>query len=140
MASKILLVFLTQAAFLAFGLSAGAVDLSDDYIAGEWVIGEFPCSDQDAEHLRFDENGTVTDTARGKVHAIGFWHLDAALGVVDLHLVASPAFFDDKFSNTKDTYGLYHILLFPLDAKADGFDGVGRLGDQTQKDKFTRCK
>ena len=24
--------------------------------------------------------------------------------------------------------------------KPDGFDGVGRLGDQTLKDKFTRCK
>ena len=104
------------------------------------MIGEFACSDQDAERLRIEENGTVTDTTSGKVNAMGFWHLDAALGLVDLHLVASPAFFDDKLINTKDTDGLYHILIFPLDVKAGGFDGVGRLGDQTLKDKFTRCK
>jgi hypothetical protein len=140
MASRILLVFLIQVAFLALGVSAGAVDLADDYIAGEWAIGEVACSDRDAERLHIDENGTVTSTTSGKVQAMGFWHLDAALGLVDLHLVASPSFFHDKLSNTKDTYGLYHILLFPLDVKADGFDGVGRLGDQTIKDSFTRCK
>ncbi|MDJ0847707.1 MAG: hypothetical protein QNK04_04900 [Myxococcota bacterium] len=134
-------VLLAQLLALAWGLSAGAAELTPDYVAGRWVVGASTCDDPKAETFRIDKDGTVILSADGSVTALGFWRLDPQVGLVDLHLIASPAYFDDRFTKEQaDTFGLYQVLLFPLDLEPDGFRGLGRLGEQSEEARFKRCK
>ena len=134
-------VLLVQFLALAWGLSAGATELTHDYVVGYWVVGESTCDDPKAETFRLNKDGTVTLSFDSSVTAVGFWRLDPQVGLVDLHLVASPAYFDERFTKKHaDTFGLYQLLLFPLDLEPDGFRGLGRLGEQTEEAPFKRCK
>ncbi len=141
MSVRLLHVLLVQLLALVWALSAGAAELTESYVVGRWVVGDSTCSDPKAETFRIAKDGTVILSADGSVTALGFWRLDAEVGLVDLHVVASPAYFDDRFKEKHtDTFGLYQILLFPLDLESDGFRGLGRLGEQTEEAPFKRCK
>jgi hypothetical protein len=70
---------------------ANAADLSADYIHGRWVIDEQNCSSPDSEYMEFNKNGTFEGMRTGQAEIVGFWQLKK--GILDLHMVTSPAFF-----------------------------------------------
>ena len=67
-----------------------AADLSADYLHGRWVIDDQDCSSPDSEYMEFNKNGTFEGTRTGKAEIVGFWGLKE--GILDLHMVTSPAF------------------------------------------------
>ncbi len=141
MSVRLLHVLLVQLLALTGVLSAGATELNRDYVAGRWVVGASACDDPKAETFRFDGDGTVVLSFDRSVTAVGFWRLDPQVGLVDLHIVASPAYFDERFEEQHaEAFGLYQILLFPLELEPDGFRGLGRLGEQTEEAPFKRCR
>ena len=72
---------------------ASAADLSADYLHGRWVIDEQSCSSPDSEYIVFSKNGTFEGTRTGQAEIVGFWGLKE--GILNLHMVTSPAFFTD---------------------------------------------
>jgi hypothetical protein len=72
---------------------ASADDLSADYLHGRWVIDDQDCSLPDSEYMEFNKNGTFEVTRTGNAEIVGFWAVKE--GILDLHMVTSPGFFDD---------------------------------------------
>ncbi len=125
-------------AFWASWASAG--ELSADYLSGRWVIDEKSCSSSRSEYMEFSKNGTFVNTRTGKAEIVGFWEL--AEGMVILHMVTSPAFFDDIHDDLRDFEGSYHyfqanLAIFNIQDK--GFEAVGMIGSQVKRAKAVKC-
>lgn len=125
-------------AFWASWASAG--ELSADYLAGRWVIDEKSCSSSRSEYMEFSKNGTFVNTRTGKAEIVGFWEL--AEGMVIVHMVTSPAFFDDIHDDLRDFEGSYHyfqanLAIFNIQDKA--FEAVGMIGSQVKRAKAVKC-
>jgi hypothetical protein len=76
---------------------ASADDLTADYLYGRWVINDQDCSSPDSEYMEFNKNSTFEGMRTGQAEIVGFWRLKK--GILDLHMVTSPAFFDDLQSS-----------------------------------------
>ena len=69
--------------------------------------------------------------------AVGFWRLDNDR--ILLTVLAPPAPFDEKLKDVKGYYA-FDIMIAAFNITADGYEGVGMLGEQVRYGKFTRCK
>jgi hypothetical protein len=125
-------------AFWAPGANAG--DLSADYLRGRWVIDDQNCSSSKSEYLEFRKDGTFKSIRTGKAEIVGFWAL--AEGIVTLHMVTSPAFFDDLYKELREHEGAYHYFQASLvisNAEDENFEAVGVIGSQVKRMSAARC-
>ena len=119
---------------------ANAADLSADYLHGRWIIDEQNCSSPDSEYIEFNKNGTFEGTRTGKAEIVGFWGLKE--GILDLHMVTSPAFFDDLHKNLAGFEGIYNyfqgrMVIFNTQDKS--FEAFGVIGDEMKRTTAVRC-
>lgn len=128
-------------ACLVFSMKAGAADLTNETLIGNWVVNEGKCTDSNSEFLRFQKNGAVESVRDGKLDAVGFWTLsDDNIGV---DVLAPPSFFKERFKELRDAplgYQQFHITIATFDIAADRFQGIGVLAEQIRHAKFARCK
>ena len=135
------LVITSLFASLAFVVNAGAASLTNESLIGNWVVNEGKCTDANAEFLIFQKNGVVESMRDGKLDALGFWTLSEDNISVDV--LAPPSFFKKRFKELKDVsvgYQQFHITIAAFDIATDSFQGIGILGEQVRRGKFTRCK
>jgi hypothetical protein len=119
---------------------AYAADLPADYIHGRWVIDDQNCSSPDSEYIEFNKNGTFGGTRTGKAEIVGFWGLNE--GILDLHMVTSPAFFDDLHKDLAGFEGIYNyfqgrMVIFNTQDKS--FEAFGVIGDEMKRTTAVRC-
>ena len=116
---------------------AQPASLTDANLAGKWVVNLGKCSDSNAEFITFGGNGAVESMRDGRADAVGFWRLES--DKIYLSVLAPPARFDEKLKDVQGYYA-FDILIATFNVTADGFEGVGMLGEQVRYGKFTRCK
>ena len=119
---------------------ANAADLSADYLDGRWVIDDQDCSSPDSEYMEFNKNGTFEGTRTGNAEIVGFWKLQE--GILNLHMVTSPAFFDDLHKQLAGFEGLYsyfqgRMVIFNTQDKS--FEAFGVIGDEIKRTSAVRC-
>jgi hypothetical protein len=119
---------------------ANAADLSADYLHGRWVIADQDCSSPDSEYIKFSKNGTFEGTRTGNAEIVGFWGLKE--GILDLHMVTSPAFFGDLHQELAGFEGIYsyfqgRMVIFNTQNKS--FEAFGVIGDQIKRSSAVRC-
>ena len=122
-------------------LGASAADLSTDYLHGRWVIDDPNCSSPDSEYIEFNQNGTFAGTRTGQAEIAGFWGLKE--GILDLHMVTSPAFFDDLHKDLAGFEGIYNyfqgrMIIFNTQSKS--FEAFGVIGDEIKRTSAVRCE
>ena len=113
-------------------------EIPEGYLEGTWGIGGAEACGADAtEHLIFDADGTFSAMQDGKPTATGFWHLvDDEL---DLHMVSSPAFFDDQLQPFTGQYTYYYAQALVFDIEDQAFRMVAYLGGQLRGANLARC-
>ena len=119
---------------------ANAADLSADYLNGRWVIDEQNCSSPDAEYIDFNKNGTFAGTRTGQTEIVGFWGLKE--GIIELHMVTSPAFFDDIHKDLAGFEGIYSYLrgrMVIFNTQNKSFEAFGIIGDEIKRAAAVRC-
>ena len=121
----------------AVAQQAQPASLTDASIVGRWVVNLGKCSDANAEFITFGGNGAVESMRDGRADAVGFWRLDS--DKIYLSVLAPPGRFDEKLKDVQGYYA-FDILIATFNVTADGFEGVGLLGEQVRYGKFTRCK
>ena len=119
---------------------ANAADLSADYLYGRWVIDEQNCSSADSEYIKFNKNGTFEGTRTGQAEIVGFWGLKE--GIVELHMVTSPAYFKDLHKDLAGFEGIYsyfrgRMIIFNTQKKS--FEAFGIIGDEIKRASAVRC-
>ena len=120
---------------------ANAADLSADYLIGRWVLDEQNCSSPDAEYIEFNKNGTFGGTRTGQAEFVGFWGLNE--GIIDLHMVTSPAFFDDIHKDLARFEGIYNYLqgrMVIFNTQDKSFEAFGVIGDEIKRTAAVRCE
>ena len=119
---------------------AHAGDLSEDYLYGRWVIDEQNCSSPDSEYFEFRKNGTFESTRTGNAEIVGFWELNK--DILTLHMVTSPAFFDDihrALAGFKGQYNYFQVRMVIFNIRDEGFEAFGVLGDEIKRATVVRC-
>jgi hypothetical protein len=119
---------------------AHAADLSADYLAGRWVIDDQNCSSPDSEYIEFNKNGTFEVTRTGEAEIVGFWGLTK--DTLDLHMVTSPAYYDDLHRDLVRYAGFYdyfqgRMVIFNTQSKS--FEAFGVVGDEIKRASAVRC-
>ena len=117
-----------------------AGDLSADYLYGRWVIDEQNCSSPDSEYFEFRKNGTFESTRRGETEIVGFWELNE--DILKLHMVTSPAFFDDihrALVGFKGQYNYFQVRMVIFNTDQNSFEAFGVLGDEIKRATAERC-
>jgi hypothetical protein len=139
------LVYITVLLMLTFCFAFGvnAAELTPQYLQGEWAVGttEQNCDSTESEHLTFRENGSFEGGRAGKVEASGIWTIEE--GMLELHIVSSPAFFGDIHEELKafeDQYHYFNIKIVPFNIEEGKFEAVGVIGEVVKKGVFVRCK
>jgi hypothetical protein len=135
----------TLACVAGLASSAWSVEPTKDYLAGTWGIGGADaCGAATTEHITFDPNGTFTTVHGGKPTAAGFWHL--VEDNLELHMVTSPAFFDDPASASDDglsaftgQYAYFYARALIFDAEQDSFRTVAAMGNMLRGANYRRC-
>ena len=120
---------------------AGAGELSQDYLAGRWVIDSQSCNSMESEYIEFRKDGTYVSGRGGKSEIVGFWNLED--DILKLHMLTSPAFFDDIHGALADFENKYQYLparMVIFNAKKDSLEAIGLLGDVIKRAKAVRCK
>ncbi len=120
--------------------SVNAGDLFADYLYGRWVIDDQNCSSPDSEYMEFSKNGTFEGRRTGKAEIVGFWGLKE--GILDLHMLTSPAFFDDLHLELAGFGGIYsyfqgRMVIFNTQNKS--FEAFGVIGDEIKRTSAVRC-
>ncbi len=128
---------------ICFAFDVNAAELTPQYLQGEWVVGptEQKCDSTEFEHLTFRKNGSFEGGRTGKVEAAGIWSIDE--DIVSLHIVSSPAFFEDiheELKAFKDQYHYFYIKIVPFNIEDGKFEAVGVIGEMIKKGVFVRCK
>jgi hypothetical protein len=129
---------------ICFAFGVNAAELTPQYLQGHWVVGptEQKCDSTESEHLTFRKNGSFEGGRAGKVEASGIWAIDEE-GMLELHIVSSPAFFGDIHEELKafeDQYDYYYIKIVPFNIEKEKFEAVGVIGEMVKKGVFVRCK
>jgi hypothetical protein len=137
-AFKYATILVVLSVFLVPG--ANAADLSADYLYGRWVIDDQNCSSPDSEYMEFNKNGTFEGTRTGKAEIVGFWGLKK--GILDLHMVTSPGFFDDLHKELAGFGGLFsyfrgRMVIFNTQNKS--FEAFGVMRDEIKRASAVRC-
>ena len=119
---------------------ANAADLSADYLHGRWVIDDQDCSSPDSEYMEFNKNGTFEGTRTGKAEIVGFWGLNE--GILNLHMVTSPAFVDDihkDLAGFEDIYSYFQGRMVIFNTQNKSFEAFGVIGDEIKRSSAVRC-
>ena len=116
---------------------AQPASLTDASLVGKWAVNLGKCSEANAEFITFGGNGAVESMRDGRADAVGFWRLEN--DKIHLSVLAPPGRFDEKLKDVQGYYA-FDILIATFNVTADGFEGVGLLGEQVRYGKFTRCK
>ena len=119
---------------------ANAADLSADYLYGRWVIDERNCSSPDSEYMEFSKNGTFEGTRTGQAEIVGFWGLKE--GILDLHMVTSPAFFDDihkDLARFENIYNYFQGRMVIFNTQVTSFEAFGVIGDEIKRTSAVMC-
>ena len=119
---------------------AKAADLSADYLHGRWVIDDQNCSSPDSEYMEFNKNGTFEGTRTGQAEIVGFWGLKE--GILNLHMVTSPAFFDDLHKDLSGFEGIYSYFqgrMVIFNTKDESFEAFGVIGDEMNRTSAVKC-
>jgi hypothetical protein len=108
-------------------------------LEGTWAIGDAQaCDDPTSERLTFDTSGTFTAEQGGEPTATGFWQL--ADDKLDLHMVSSPAFFDDQLQPFTGQYTYYYVQALVFDyEEQQSFRMVAYMAGQLQGANLARC-
>jgi hypothetical protein len=124
---------------VALASAAFAQDPTDEIpLEGTWAIGDAQaCEDSTSERLTFDANGTFTAEQGGEPTAAGFWQL--ADDKLDLHMVSSPAFFDDQLQPSTGQYTYYYAQALLFDYEGQSFRMVAYMAGQLQGANLARC-
>lgn len=113
-------------------------EIPDGYLEGTWAIGgSDACGDAAAEHFRFNADGTFVTTQGGEPTATGFWHL--VEDKLDLHMVSSPAFFDDQLQPFAGQYTYYYAQALVFDYEDQAFRMVASMAGQLRGANLGRC-
>ena len=132
-----LFVFLCM--FLVPCVHAG--ELSAEYLYGRWVIDAQDCSSPDSETLEFRKNGTFESARAGKTEVVGFWSMNK--DILELHMVTSPAFFEDihrSLVGFKGIYNYFQVRMVIFNNRNEGFEVFGVLGGEIKRATAVRCK
>ena len=114
--------------------------MNAQYLIGRWVLNAQDCSAPDAETIEFRKNGTFESTRAGKAEAVGFWGINA--DIVELHMVTSPAYFDNiepTLGAFKDLYQYFQARMAVFNIQKDSFEAVGVLGNQLKRTRAVKC-
>lgn len=124
---------------VALASTAFAQDSSDEIpLEGTWAIGDAQaCDDQTTERLTFNADGTFTAEQGGEPTATGFWQL--ADDKLDLHMVSSPAFFDDQLQPSAGGYAYYYAQALLFDYEQQSLRMVAYMAGQLQGANLARC-
>jgi hypothetical protein len=117
-----------------------AAELSAEYLHGRWVIDEQNCKSPDSEYMEFNKNGTFEGTRTGQAEFVGFWRLNE--GILNLHMVTSPAFFDDIHKDLAGFEGIYSYFqgrMVIFNTKNKSFEAFGMIGDEMKRTSAARC-
>jgi hypothetical protein len=125
--------------------AAWADEVPDNYLPGTWAIGGADdCQAPAAERITFDPDGTFRAVRGEQPTATGFWHL--VEDVLDLHMVSSPAFFDDPATSFDDAlsdfagqYEYFYAKALLFDIAPDGFRAVATMGNMLRGANYSRC-
>jgi hypothetical protein len=134
----VLILFL---AALGVSFEARSAEITSKDLEGTWVIDQANCADAEAEFVKFRKDGAVESVRAGKLEAAGFWKLGEEM--VDIHVIASPAFFHDLHPDLKVMEGQFYafkVRLFPFNVESGSFESIGVIGDQIRRASFSRCK
>ena len=126
---------------LFFAPWAHTADLNATYLTGRWVLDAQDCSAADVETIEFRKNGTFESTRAGKAEAVGFWGINA--DIVELHMVTSPAYFDDvepTLGAFKGLYQYFQARMAIFNIQKDSFEAVGVLGNQIKQARAVKCQ
>jgi hypothetical protein len=118
-----------------------AGDLATEYLYGRWAIDVENCSSPDSEYMVFRKNGTFENTRTGKAEIVGFWELNK--DTVELHMVTSPAFFDDLHKELKKfegTYNYFYSRIVIFNTKDKSFEAVGVIWNEMKKMNAVKCQ
>jgi hypothetical protein len=121
--------------------AAMAQDLAADYLLGRWAIDAQDCSSSDAEYMVFQTNGTFEISRRGITEVVGFWDLKG--DYLNLHMVTSPAHFQDIHEQLKRFEGVYsyfHSKVILINAQKNGFQAAGVIGNELKKATAVKCQ
>jgi hypothetical protein len=118
-----------------------AEELSTEYLYGRWAIDAQNCNSPDSEYMEFRKNGTFENTRTGKTEIVGFWGLNDEK--LNLHMVTSPAFFDDLHPDLQEFEGIYsyfqgRVVIFNTQKKS--FEAFGVIGNEMQRTTAARCQ
>jgi hypothetical protein len=134
-----------QACALALTFAAWSDEVRDNYLPGTWAIGGTgACDAAGTERITFDPEGTFQAVHQTKPTAVGFWHL--VEDVLDLHMVSSPAFFDDPASESDDAlselagqYEYFYAKGLLFDVEENDFRMVATMGNKLRGANYSRC-
>ena len=117
-----------------------AADLSAEYLNSRWVLGDQNCSSPNSEYMEFNQDGTFKGTRLGKPEAVGFWNMED--GILKLHILTSPVFFQDLNKDLAKFEGFYsslrgNMVIFNVQDK--NFEAFGTIGDEIRKTTAVRC-
>jgi hypothetical protein len=120
---------------------ADAEVLSEEYFHGRWAIDADDCRSPNSEYIVFSGNGTFESTRTGMAEIVGFWKLDH--DILDLHMVTSPAFFDDIHLELREyggTYNYYHARMHIFNNKKERHEAIGIIGNEMKRMSAVRCR
>ena len=126
---------------LFFAPWAHTADLNAKYLTGRWAIDAQDCSAADVEIIEFRKNGTFENSRAGKAEIVGFWEINTDLLV--LHMVTSPANFDDIEPTLEAFEGQYHYFKTRMaiyNIEKNSFEAIGVLGNQIKQARAVKCQ
>ena len=126
---------------LFFAPWAHTADLNAEYLTGRWAIDAQDCSAVDVETIEFRKNGTFESARSGEAEIVGFW--DISEGILELHMVTSPAYFDDIEPTLGAFKGLYHYFqarMAVYNIETDRFEALGVMGNQIKQARAVKCQ
>jgi len=118
-----------------------AAELNADYFHGDWVINDQSCSSNTAEHIVFHENGTFMGSRDGIAEIVGFWSLKDDF--IELHMVTSPASFQDlhkEMAKFEGVYSYFQGRLLVFNQQKKSFEAYGVLGNESKRAAAVRCR
>ncbi len=113
-------------------------EIPEGYLEGTWGVGGTDaCGAEATEQITFDANGTFTTVQGDKPTAVGFWQLTD--DKLDLHMVSSPAFFDDQLQPFTGQYTYYYAQALLFDIEDQTFRMVAYMAGQLRGADLGRC-
>jgi hypothetical protein len=145
MLMRITALLAAQGVALLLASTAWPAELSKDYLNGTWGVGgSDACGQAIREQITFNPDGTFSAARAGQPTAVGFWHL--VQDNLDLHMISSPAFFDDPTTKLDDAlsafagqYGYFYAKALLFDVNDNNFRMVASLGDMLRGANLVRC-